>query len=363
MTQIVNPSYELIVFGSDTFTTKDAVRDPYVDFNIEKDLDEDPNEAVIRLYNLNEGFRAALTDAAEISAPVQFFSTQSNSTDLVKAFTGEIDTCRHVFMHPGHETILSCISQQLNHRATFVEQMTFAKGTPVDEIVNALIDAVGLPRGVVDFDFIDDLGVPHRIDAGITLSQSLTGPAFPLLKRYCFDLGMYAYILDGTVNVSSVYTPTSPQVIEIPADALLEAPIPSSRTDAQAIEQKTIAESIGHDPFEKAKKKRKKKKKVKVPLNKGTSIYVTLPEPAPYSDDYTEYEAIDIQVKGMDFMCTLRPGIQPDNIVWTKALPKRLFRVIDLNHYGESETFSDWTTELKCDEYEDTTGELQAGIL
>ena len=355
MPQVVNPELEVVIYASAGAFSLSGID---IDFDVTKDLDEEPNECELTVYNQKEGTRDKVIGAANESAPVQVLGTPAGKTQIVTMYKGELDFARSAFMKPGHETIIKCLSEQLNHRARYIEKEYKAE-TKHKEILNELIDIIGLPRGEIDLWFTTN-NVSYDLDGGILLSQTFAGPAFPLLKRYCHELGYYCYILDGQINITSVYEPTQPRIIEIPDYHLLSTPEPTSVTDALAVEMKTIVEATGSDPFEKASKKPKKKRKIKVPLNKGESIYVTMPDPVPHSDDYTEYEAVDMTLKGMNFDCRMLPGIQPDNLVKTPSQPNRLFRVTEVNHHGNNRFYDEWGTMLTTYEYEDQTGVLDA---
>ena len=281
MTQLVNPKIEVRVFGQ----TEIVIKDLYMDFEIVKDLEEEPNEATVRVYNRDEDNRRKLTNLADQNAPIEIWATPSGQEELVMAYRGEIDTVTSTPTRPGYETTITCLSGQDNHRARFVDTKTFAQGTAISDIMEFFIDQIGLPRGKVD----------ELPDTGVLLSQSFSGPAYRLLQRYAFDVGMYAYILDGKLHVTSIYEPPDLTVTTIPREILLTAPEATTRQDEQFVEMQTIVESTSIDPFRKKRRRRKRRKKTKV-----------LGE-----NDYVQYEAVDKTIPGMNFQLLLQPQIQP----------------------------------------------------
>jgi len=335
MTNLVNPKMEIRVFGVTDFTLRAPL---FMDYEINKDLEEEPNEAVIRIYNLGESNRRKLVDKANQEAPVEIWLTPSGLDELVLAYRGEIDTVESRPTRPGFTTTINCTSQKENHRARFIDKKTFAKGTSIWTILDFFIDEINLPRGKID-DFPD---------TGILLSQSFSGPSYPMLQRYAFDLGMYAYILDGKIHVTSIYEPPDLTVYKFTTSQLLTSPEPTTRQDERHVEMKTIVESTRIDPFRKKRKRRKKKMFKKV----------------FGANDYVEYEAVDKLVHGMNFNLLLQPNVQPDTLIniQSDALKNRIFRVIEVNHHGETEVFEDWTTELVTDEYDDNDGDLIGGL-
>lgn len=337
MTNIVNPRIEVRVFGQEVF----AIKDLYMDFDIVKDLDEEPNEASISIYNLNSDFRGKLTGSTEVSTPIEIYLTPSGIDTLVLAFRGDIDTARHINLRPGHETQLVCSSQALSHRTAYVSQKTFPKGTPVYDIVNFLADKIGLPSKVE----LEGLG-SGIYSHGILLSQSFSGPAFPLLKRYAFDLGLYAFILDGVLNVTSIHEPQSPTVVTIKESVFLSTPQPTLRRDEDMVEMRTVFEGAHINPFAKKRKKNKKAKKLDV------------------HNDYVEYNVVDSAVEGVDLGLLCQPDLQPDSIINLDidGYRRKLYRVTEVNHHGNNETFDQWTTDIKADLYDDTAGDLLANL-
>jgi hypothetical protein len=325
---------EVHVFGQSEFVIKDL----YMNFEIVKDLEEEPNEATIRIYNQDEDNRRRLTNVADQDAPIEIWLTPSASDELVMSYRGEIDTVDSNPTRPGYETTIECLSQKGNHRARFIDKKTFDKGTSISSILDFFVDQIGLPLGTID----------EFPDTGVLLSQSFSGPAYRMLQRYAFDVGMYAYILDGKINVTSIYEPPNLTVTKIPREVMLTAPEATSRQDEQFVEMQTIVESSSIDPFRKKRRRRKRKKFTKV---KG-------------ANDYVQYEAVDKTILGMNFNLLLQPHIQPDYIVNgdKPAIKNRFFRVIEVEHFGNTETFEDWTTNLKTDEYDNQDGNLIGGF-
>ena len=331
MTFLINPKIELEVFApTETF----IIRDLFMDFEINKDLDEEPNSASVSIFNLNEGTRRKFTDRANQQAPIEIRLTPAGATELVMAFRGKVQSAKHIPTRPGYETVLECTSQQINYRAMNIDKKAFPKGTSIADVINFFIEEINLPRGNVYF-------LPT---SGIRLGQSFSGPAFLLLKQFCLDIGMYAYILDGKIHVTSIYEPPNPTIIPLDQNIMLTRPETTARNDDRLIERKTILESVNMDPQRKQRRRRKNTKNIKV---YGAT-------------DYVEYDATETLVEGMDFELMLQPDINPDTIVNPKipGFEKRLFRVTEVKHFGNNETFEDWTTELKTDAYYDESGTL-----
>lgn len=326
MAKIINPQIRIDFLGLDPF----FLVEPNKTIDIQKDLSEEENEARVEIYNLNESTRKRIDQAAANNdlISISFSAARRASEEPVQAFLGEIDRAKSKLLRPGVETSIECTSQKLNHRSFYFNQ-TFADETPIADIIEALVEAVGLPRG-------NSFDLPT---SSILISESFSGPAFPILKRYVFDLGLYCYIMDGKLYITDVGAPPNPEAIVLDPMHMLSSPEPKTRNDRTLVEMKTIIENNTRDPFEKRKKNRKKKKKDVKVIGQNDSV---------------EYTAVDATIKGMTFEMIGQPAINPDEVV---SSGDNLYRVIDVNHYGDD--FQDGlTTELQTDEYDQTSGSL-----
>ncbi|MBV6340983.1 baseplate hub protein [Candidatus Magnetobacterium casense] len=341
MAQIVNPRVEVRIFGAtDTITIKDL----FMSVAITKDLEDEPNEADLTVYNLAAATRAQLVDADSHAAPVEIYLTPSGIDELVLAFRGEVDNVHHRNMRPGYETTIHCTSQQLNHRSKYIDKKTFAAGTSVSAIVDFFVKEISLPSQIET--------LPSQ---NIILSQSFNGPAFLLLHRFVNDFGMFAFILDGVLHISSVDAPNDPQGISIDPNMLLTAPESTLRTDAERIQRMLNFDIDYKDPVKKKRRRKTKVRKV-AGLYKGAT--------ASGADDYVEFEAVDTEIRGYDFTLLMQPHLQPDNLIHfnTDELKNKLHRITVVRHFGNNENFSDWTTELETQEYIDDDGDILAGL-
>ena len=335
MAQVVNPKAKIKVIGSVEY----EIEDLYISFDVNKDLEEEPNEATINISNLAEGTRGQILDSANESAPVEIHATAAGSSDYSILFKGEMDTARNVYTRPGWETEINCTSQQVNHRSKYIDTKEFASGTPTNQVINYFIEQIGLPLGQID----------ELPSTGIILSQSFSGPAFKLLKSFVYDIGLYCYILDGTINITDWYEPLQPVVIQVPTNRLLTDPIPTRRNDRSLIQLKTVSESVNRIKYEPFRKRRKKKNRQTKEVSRS---------------DYVEFSATDTLVEGMDFEFLLQPGIQPDSIINVPldGIKKQLWRVQEVDHNGDTSSFDEWTTSVSADKYEDPNGDVEAQL-
>jgi len=365
MATLKNPKMSVLIFGTDTISFSEEYA---IDVMVDKDLEEEPNEAEIKIYNLSDGLAARIKEAANEAAPIEVHASQDGDTDLAPLFVGEIFSAstrkmKNTLSGDVHvETVIRAESQALNHRTICVDAKTFSSGTPVDSIIQFLIDTIGLP-----------VGRKEVVTAGVISSaHSMTGPAFPLLQRYCFDLGYRAYILDGLLNITSVFEPLNPSVTEVDSFSLFEPPEPTSREDRSFVEVRALAEVSRLDPFAKPKKKRRRKARKIIAGAKALGIPVSSSavkrslgnqkyEPM---NTYTEYDVVDDVVDGMSFIFFLRPDINPEDIIKVDhgSTAGNLYRVRTVHHDAVTEFFDSWTTMVETDLYDENSGNLLGGL-
>ena len=340
MARIINPRTAIKFFGVEDFTISKATPSTdkylYIDRDIRKDFDDEPNEAELVIYNLAESTRKRISDFANQSAPVEIFLTPSGVDELVRAFKGEIDWAGHRSQRPGYETRIACTSQKEQHRARYINQKTFAAGTPASDIITFLINEIGMPSET-----------PVLPSIPILRAESFTGPAFPLLRRYVQYMGLHCFITDGVLRIASVHAPQNPMVYPLAKRLMLEDPEETTRIDLEDVELKINSEFSKKDP--KAKRRRKRKTKKSKIVGKS---------------DYVEYEAMDKTIHGVDIEMLCQPDRQPDDVVNLPeypALASRLFRIRDVHHYGDNHAVFG-TSAFGCDEYEGSLADLVLGI-
>jgi len=329
MANLTNPKIEVTIRG----TSDIVIDDLEMEFDISKDLSKEPNTAELLIYNLGPSLKSQISDAENQEAPIEIRITPNNSTDLVLAYGGEIQNVSNEFLDPGDVTEIYCESQKINHRA-FDFDAEYAEGTPKDSIARDLISVIGLPTGnIADLD-----------SSGLILSQTFSGPAFPLLERFIYDQGLFAYITDGILHITSIYEPGNFSVFKITPEMILgrSEPRKTIRNDNSFVEMKTHVESTGTDPFAKVRKKKKKDKK------------------AWGSGAYVEYEGVDKAIVGVEIPLLAQPIVNPDQIVnvsW-EGYEKKYYRTQSVKHWGESGFFENWTTTINADIYDDTGGDI-----
>ena len=342
--RLKNPKCALRIYGASDI----LIQDLDVVFDISKDLDEEPNEATITIHNLSENTRNQIIDPAIKDTPIEVLLTPFGSEDLIVAFVGEVDKVTNTPLHPGFETRLDCSSQKWQHRSKYVEQKTYPMGTPITTVVNDFVDVINLPAQVEQLP-----------PTGLLLAQSFSGPAFPLLQRFVYDFGRFCYILDGTMHISSVFTPLNPITVPISDSILVTMPNEIERSDAIEVELKTVNEMTNVDPLRRLTRKEKKVIKKLTRLRKKletatpgsqreADLTAALQEAMPEREDLVQVDAVDTVIHGIECDTLCLPTLQPDNIVEFEN--GKQYRVQTVDHFGE--TPYDATTHFTADDYD-----------
>lgn len=321
MTSHVNQVIKVTIKGD----TDIEIVEPEKRIEITKDRTDEPNEAIVEIYNLNEDTRKAVKAAADRYTPIEIAVSRLYSADPILAYVGEIETVVNRNLRPGFMTRILALSEKRVHRAAYVTRKTWAKGTPKSDIVQELTDAIGLP---VESDTIPT--------TGILLAMTASGPAFTVLRGFVRDMGMFCWIDDGALKISNVYAPPNPVVIEITDEMLIADPQETTRNDAAETSIQTITEMTGVDPFKRERRRRKR-----------TTTKKELGE-----NDYVEIEAVDIVVPGVELECYAIPNLKPDHII-TYDGGVTHFRVYECELYGDDMRGGERpTSRIKADQFD-----------
>lgn len=313
--RFVNPIIEVVI---EEWTSEGID----LEVDIQKDLDAEPNEATVTLYNISEDTRNRIINPDKREVPIQINIAPFGSEDAVQCFLGEIISSRTYNTWPGTSTVLVCTSQNWQSRSKYIENETYEKETPVSQIVQDLIDIIDLPSQVSD--------LPNE---KLKLGQTITGPAFLALRAFVSTFGFKAYICDGVLYISDVYSPPQGTVIEIKKTQLTSSPEPYQRKDVVDVVLQTVTETNGKGSSEKPKRRQKRKTK-KEALSKN---------------DYVTYDCIDDTVFGQSIECLSVPNVQPDMIIKIEDTPLQ-YRAQKITHRGNNK--SGILTQIEADVFE-----------
>jgi hypothetical protein len=342
MPQVKNHKAQVVIDANELLIIEDLV----IEFDIVKDINEEPNEATITIYNLEANKRNQVIDPTYQDIPIDLYLTphqtgQNDKQEFVLAFRGEIDRVENHFLRPGYSTILHCMSQKEHHKAKYIDSKTYAAGTKYSQIVDDFLAIIDMPSEIV--------AMPKE---GIRKARSFTGPAYELLQQLMYDLGNKVYIQDGILYITSVYEPAIPVYYEISRSVLFEPPLSTVRVDSDDIEMRTIVDTVNLDLFSKERKRKKRFTKIKYGDKGKKKVIRREIQEAPDEGETVTFDAIDAVITGADFHLFADPNIQPDYLVSLTDDTETHYRVREVHMWGDN-WGGDWDMTLKCDDFDD----------
>jgi len=281
-----------------------------IDIEITKDLNGEPNQAVVRIYNLNDDTISVLSAGG---APnIEVFFNMHGELKLTSCFVGEIANTYTTEEHPGSVTNLICESQRFHSRDKYIK-LNYESGTAFSLIVDAMVEAIGLP--------IQKGNIP---DMNIQSAASFTGPAFLNLQTLLKIAGMFAYIVDGVLFISSVFEPPVSTVVEIKDSFLTQQPQPTTRRDVrnlwytQSLNNAAAAAAANNFTINKGKVKKLSKKNA---MDKNKVV--------------VKVDAVDTDIRGRSIEILGLPNLQPDTIVSIEG-DSSYYRTQRIDHRGDN---------------------------
>ena len=312
MASVINPEIRVRVetIFDDVWDSSEEATRLDIEIEITKDLTGEPNQAIVRIFNLNDDTVNIL--AAGGDPNIEIFYNMYGETELTSCFLGEIVNCYTTQEHPGSVTNLTCESQRAHSRDKYIK-LNYDSGTAFSLIVDAMIEAIGLP--------VQKCTIPQR---NILSAATFTGPAFLNLKELLKTAGLFVYIVDGVLYISSVFEPPVSTVVEIKNSFLLEQPQPTTRRDVRdlwyTLSLNNAEAAAAATGFEINKDKVKKISKKKLLDQNKTLVQV---------------DAVDSDIKGRAIRLLGIPDLQPDTVVNVEG-DTAYYRIQRITHRGDN---------------------------
>lgn len=120
-----NPHIGLIIKGTEDWVSEHEPTNIEMSINVTKDLDGEPNEATVEIYNLNTDTRNRIIDPSVRDTPIEILFAPFGTDELHTCFVGEVERARSYPQRPGMVTQLTCKSQRWNSRDKYVEPTTY----------------------------------------------------------------------------------------------------------------------------------------------------------------------------------------------------------------------------------------------
>ena len=112
-----------------------------ISFEIEKDETSSPNPCHIEIYNLNPANRAILS--RYVSAPVLLEAGYSGHMGVI--FKGDLVGCQHLKERTSWKTVIASGDGAMAIQTKRIDK-SYAKGTPIKQVVEDLAQKIGLPK-------------------------------------------------------------------------------------------------------------------------------------------------------------------------------------------------------------------------
>jgi hypothetical protein len=331
MTTVINPDIRVRVetIFDDVWDSAEEETRLDIDIEVTKDLTGEPNQAIVRLYNLNDDTVNILAAGGDPS--IELFFNRYGDTELVSCFLGEIVNCYTTQEHPGSVTNLICESQRAHSRDKYIK-LNYEAGTAVTLIIDAMVNEIGLP--------VQSVSIPSGFS--IEYAMTLTGPAFLNLREFLSQeaLGMFCYIVDGVLYISSVFEPPIPTVVELKNSFLTEQPQPTTRRDVRdiwytsSLNNPEAAAAAAANSFTINSDKVKKISK-RMAMDKNKKI--------------VQVDAVDTDIKGRAIRMLGLPDLQPDTVVNIEG-DTSYYRIQRLTHRGDNH--EGIITDIQADAFE-----------
>lgn len=312
MTAVINPEIRVRVetIFDDVWDSAEEDTRLDIDVDITKDLTGEPNQAIVRIYNLNDDTVNILASGGD--PDIEIFFNMYGSTELVSCFLGEIVNCYTTEEHPGSVTNLICESQRAHSRDKYIK-LNYESGTAFSLIVDAMVEEIGLP--------VQKCAIPDR---NILSAATFTGPAFLNLKELLQTAGLFCYIIDGVLYISSVFEPPVATVVEIKNSMMTEQPQPTTRRDIRdlwytlSLNNSDAAAAATSFEVNRGKVKKTSKRKIR---DKNKALI--------------QVDAVDTDVKGRSVAMLGLPDLQPDIVIQMEG-DTSYYRIQRLNHRGDN---------------------------
>ena len=312
MATVINPEIRVRVETIFDDVWDSAEEDIRLDIDVEitKDLTGEPNQAIVRIYNLNDDTVNILASGGD--PDIEIFFNMYGSTELVSCFLGEIVNCYTNEEHPGSVTNLICESQRAHSRDKYVN-LSYESGTAFSLIVDVMVDVIGLP--------VQSCSIPER---SILSAATFTGPAFLNLKELLQTAGLFCYIVDGVLYISSVFEPPVATVVEIKRSIMTEQPQPTTRRDVRdlwytlSLNNRDAAAAATSFEINRGKIKKTSRRKL---LDENKSLI--------------QVDAVDTDVNGRSVAMLGLPDLQPDTVIQMEG-DTSYYRVQRLTHRGDN---------------------------
>lgn len=286
------------------------IKELHMEFSVKKDNSKEPNKGYVTVYNLSDEVVNYLSVNQRESLAVMLHAGYNGDEKLI--FSGTVEYVEDNFEAETRETKFILGDGTLN-LTTATTARSYRKGTPLNSVLNDLINDLKLPKGrVIDFG-----------SQTLQTSMAFTGNASQNLANLAKNTGSTFSVQDGAVYWTREGSRFNNVMFEISEEGgMVGTPTPKQPASSKKLLAKKAKEKAGEKPKKPSKKAKEHDIKEDV---------------------------------GMTVTTLLNGAILPESTVYLNSrYHKGFYKVAELTHRGGYET-GDWVTELGLVE---TRGEL-----
>ncbi|AFH20906.1 baseplate hub [Cronobacter phage CR9] len=286
------------------------IKELHMEFSVKKDNSKEPNKGYVTVYNLSDEVVNYLSVNQRESLAVMLHAGYNGDEKLI--FSGTVEYVEDNFEAETRETKFILGDGTLN-LTTATTARSYRKGTPLNSVLNDLINDLKLPKGrVIDFG-----------SQTLQTSMAFTGNASQNLANLAKNTGSTFSVQDGAVYWTREGSRFNNVMFEISEEGgMVGTPTPKQPASSKKLLAAKAKEKAGVKPKKPSKKAKEHDIKEDV---------------------------------GMTVTTLLNGAILPESTVYLNTrYHKGFYKVAELTHRGGYET-GDWVTELGLVE---TRGEL-----
>jgi hypothetical protein len=204
MADLRNRAYRLIVgaAGTSSATEIDARSGANaglrISFAVQRDDKRTPNNAEIRIYNLNPAAAQALAHADAVSVSLE----AGYVDDVGQIFLGDLRSCKTRREGADLVTTISGGDGEASLRTARINR-TFPAGTPVSTVLKGLADALGVGKG-------NAAAAGTALTGRLSKARTLSGLVFDELEAFCRTQGLRWSVQDSALQIRTEGQPVLP---------------------------------------------------------------------------------------------------------------------------------------------------------
>lgn len=202
MSDLRNRAYRLVVGSNGRGTEIDARTGANnglrIAFSVNRDEKRTPNNAEIRIYNLNPAAAQALAHADQVSVSLE----AGYVDDVGQIFLGDLRSAKTRREGGDLVTTISGGDGESAIRAARINR-TFPAGTPVSAVLKGLADALGVGKG-------NSAAAGAGLSGRLAKARTLSGLCYDEIEAFCRTQGLRWSVQDSALQIRVEGQPVLP---------------------------------------------------------------------------------------------------------------------------------------------------------